>query len=90
MLGATIPFYFTMVRQDLDRQLVMTVLDELRHMVDKIQAPVLQGEKQVENIMSVVKEVIYRQVGFSCYNRDKLRKNSSVSHMFLQTSNLIL
>ena len=62
MLGATIPFYFTMVRQDLDRQLVMTVLDELRHMVDKIQAPVLQGEKQVENIMSIVKEVIYRQV----------------------------
>ena len=63
MLSNTVPKYLIMVRQDKERKLVTTTLEELKTMLDKIGHPVLQGEGAVDNLLTVVREVIHRKVG---------------------------
>lgn len=62
MLSTTVPKFLMIVKQDKDRDVVIETLEELKNMVEKIGAPVLQGENMLDNWMNIVREVIHRKV----------------------------
>ncbi|CAH1780460.1 unnamed protein product [Owenia fusiformis] len=58
MLSTCVPKFITMVRQDSDRQVAMTTLETIQEMLEKIKAPVLEGQGHLEELCACLKEVL--------------------------------
>ena len=63
LLSTTLPVLLSLVRKDVDRQLVIAVLEQLKAMLDNIKTPLLYDQTITDEIISIIKIVIHRKVG---------------------------
>ena len=52
-----------MVLQDLERELVITILEQLKRMVDQVGASVFYDKTIMDEMITIIKQVIHRKVG---------------------------
>ena len=63
LLRATVPKMMGMVLQDLERELVITILEQLKRMVDQVGASVFYDKTIMDEMITIIKQVIHRKVG---------------------------
>jgi hypothetical protein len=62
MLSTVIPKFIELVRKDSDRHISMTVLEELKEILEKVKGPALEGENHLQMIAACLKEVLLQKV----------------------------
>ena len=84
MLVEILPKYFSIIRQDVDRTVVMAAVDAIHEILNKIGAPVLQMTSATDVILSVVKEIFTHKV----LSLLMLWYINQLSKTFLKTKNM--
>ncbi|XP_033729226.1 importin-4-like [Pecten maximus] len=69
MLNTVVVKYLELIKTDADREIVMTVIDTLSEMLDKIGQPVLQVQGAADAILSRMKEVFTHKL--ACQDEDE-------------------
>ncbi|XP_064641472.1 importin-4-like [Lineus longissimus] len=69
MLSTVIPKFIELVRKDSDRHVSMTVLEELKDMLEKVKGPVLQGENHLQMVAACLKDVLLQKT--ACQDDDE-------------------
>ncbi|OWF34795.1 Importin-4 [Mizuhopecten yessoensis] len=69
MLNTVVVKYLELIKTDVDREIVMTVIDTLSEMLDKIGQPVLQVQGARDAILSRMKEVFTHKL--ACQDQDE-------------------
>ena len=61
-MRATVPKLMKLVVKDTERELVMATLEQLKTMVDEVGASVFYDKTVMEEMISIIKQVIHRRV----------------------------
>ena len=62
LVRATVPKLMKLVVKDTERELVMATLEQLKTMVDEVGASVFYDKTVMEEMISIIKQVIHRRV----------------------------
>ena len=62
MLNTLVPKFLTIIADDSDREVVMTAVDNIHDMLEKIGAPVLQVPNATDQILTKMKLIFTHQV----------------------------
>lgn len=92
MLQTSVPTLIKTVQEDTDRQVVIVTLETFKEMLDKIKTPVLEGVNRVDQIMTMIRNVLqqkvwkYTNLCRGCYSRWKSVQYKPVARDRLKVS----